>query len=462
MRALLLLFILNFAHADELSGRLEKIVKGSAIARAKLGLVVIDVAHANHKTLFDVNAEQPFIPASVSKLATASTVLQKLGPSFKFQTTLWSGGVVKDGTLHGDLVLKGGGDPGFVSETMWFLVNEFTRTGIKAIDGNILVDDTDFDQVREDQSRDPERVDRAYDAPVGAMSFNWNSINIFIRPTETGEAPQVILDPLPDYFTVDNKAKTTNKAGSDLQISRVGGRVVVRGAIGIEHPEQAVFKNIDDPADWAGRGLQAFLSQRGIRVSGTVKMGKRPETAKLYAKADSRPLSSSVTDMMKFSNNYVAEMLTKNLAAQNGTVPATLEAGMKIIRAHLVSDVGLDAKNFTLLNPSGLSRKNRMRPRDLAEILLQAQINFPTFAEFLTALPLAGLDGTLKKRMTSPSVQGWVRAKTGSLTGAVALAGFAGRKDGETKAFAFIYNGGPGQDESARHLFDQLAAALVQ
>src|SRR6185312_13675932 len=201
---LILLFAFaSVGRADDLAARLNEIVKAHSIKASNLGLVVVNLTSSPKKTLFDLNGGRQLIPASVTKLATASTVLQRLGPSFKFQTTLWSTGTVKDGVLHGDLILKGGGDAGFVSETMWFLVNEFTRTGVQKIEGDIAVDDTDFDAIREDPSRDPERVDRAYDAPVGAMSFNWNSINIFVRPTNVGEPPQVVLDPVNDYYQVE-------------------------------------------------------------------------------------------------------------------------------------------------------------------------------------------------------------------------------------------------------------------
>lgn len=456
-----LIFFSSSVFAAELPARLEKVLHAHALKRDHLGLAIIDLSCSPEKQIFGVNEQQEMIPASVTKLATAAAVLKKLGPSFKFQTTLWSAGTISDGVLKGDLILKGGGDAGFVSESMWVLVNDFMRTGIRKIEGDIIVDDSDFDSVRNDPSRDPERVDRAYDAPVGAMSFNWNSINIFVRPTQVGKPPQVYLDPLNDYYQVDNRAKTVNKAGSDLEISRSGNRVSVRGTIGVSHDEMVAYKNVDDPVDWSGKNLAFFLSQRGIAYTGKVKAGKKTEAAKQLAKAESKPVSQHIADMMKFSNNYVAEMLTKNLAAQAGKVPASLEEGMKIIRANLV-DMGLDPKHFYLQNPSGLSHKNRMRARDLAEILVQAHGNFPTFAEMLSALPLAGLDGTLKRRMVGTPAQGWVRAKTGSLNGTVSLAGYAGRKDGTVRAFAFIYNGKTEQGESARHLFDALATELVQ
>jgi D-alanyl-D-alanine carboxypeptidase/D-alanyl-D-alanine-endopeptidase (penicillin-binding protein 4) len=450
-----------WADSANLTSRLQKIVKASSIPSSSLGLAIFDLSQIPHKLIFGLNEQRSFIPASVTKIATATAALDRLGPSFKFQTTLWSSGAVKDGVLEGDLILKGGGDAAFVSESMWVLVNNFVRAGISKIKGDIVVDDSDFDSVRFDPSREPERVDRAYDAPVGAMSFNWNSINIYIRPTETGRPPAVHLDPIDNGYRVDNKAKTVNKAGSDLRVSREGNRIVVRGTIGLKQSEVAVYKNIDDPAKWSGENLVFFLAQRGIPVTGKVKRGKKPEIAKLVASVDSKPLSEHIADMMKFSNNYVAEMLTKDLAAQNGHVPASLDEGMKIVREH-VRDLGIDAKRFVLINPSGLNRRNRIKPIDLARILMESHKRFPWFAEFLSSLPLAGLDGTLRHRMRDSAAEGWVRAKTGNLDGVVALAGYAGHKDGSTRAFAFIFNGKKDRGGQARHLFDALATELVQ
>jgi D-alanyl-D-alanine carboxypeptidase/D-alanyl-D-alanine-endopeptidase (penicillin-binding protein 4) len=460
LAALLIPLSMNAA-ADTLTARLDKVVKASSIPAAQLGLAVFDLTHPPQDMIYARNEQKDFIPASVTKVATAAVVLDRLGPSFKFQTTLWSSGSVKDGVLKGDLILKGGGDPGFVSESMWVLVNEFVRSGVHKIDGDIVVDDTDFDAIRNDPSREPERVDRAYDAPVGAMSFNWNSINIFIRPTQVGQAPSVHLDPIDNGFKVDNKAKTVNKSGSDLQVSRVGSRIVVRGTIGLSQPEAVVYKNIDDPAEWSGQNLIFFLAQRGIPVTGRVKAGKKPEIAKLMAKAESKAVSEQVRDMMKFSNNYVAEMLTKNLAAQDGHARASLDAGMALIRQGIEA-MGIDAKRFVLINPSGLNRRNHIKAIDLAGILVHAQKHFPWFAEFLSSLPLAGQDGTLRRRMKDPSVSGWVRAKTGNLSGVTTLAGYAGRKDGSVRAFAFLFNGKADQGGQARHLFDALAGELVQ
>src|SRR5690606_15757098 len=118
----------------------------------------------------------------------------------------------------------------------------------------------------------------------------------------------------------------------------------------------------------------------------------------MLAKADSKPISLAVLDMMKFSNNYVAEMLAKTLSVHSGKIPGTLEDGMRVIRESIVK-IGIPENRFTLINPSGLNRRNQMKPVDLAKVLVEGFNHFPTFSEFVTSFPLSGLDGTLKSRM---------------------------------------------------------------
>src|SRR5690606_2416139 len=128
-------------------------------------------------------------------------VLQVFTPGSKFETHLMSDAVIKNGVLEGNLYFKGGGDPSFVSEKMWYLVNEFTRNRVKEISGQVIVDDSLFDTERFDLGRDPNRVNRAYDSPIGAASFNWNAVNVFIRPGDKPGAPAlVVADPVSPYL----------------------------------------------------------------------------------------------------------------------------------------------------------------------------------------------------------------------------------------------------------------------
>ena len=449
--------------SEQQKQKMEKILKKSGIPNSDLGIYVAD-GEGDKTTILDLNSSKKMIPASVTKLATSGAVLRHFPPGSKMKTQLLATAASEGSTLKGDLYLRGGGDPSFVSENMWYLVNVFTRSGIKTIDGDIVVDDSLFDDLRFDPSRQSERVDRAYDAPTGAMSFNWNSVNIFIRPAaKAGEPAMVTLDPENGYTHLKAKVETVaagknSSIEADRDESKDGDLLVVRGRIAVDSKEMVIYKNITHPDLWAGENLKSFLAERGIIVKGKVRAGGVPKAARLLAESEGHSIEQILADMNKFSNNFVAEMLTKNMGALNSP-PGTIEKGMVVIRDYLKS-LGLGEKDFDLYNPSGLTRKNQITPQALWRVLNDLRSQFQYQPEFLSSLPIAGIDGTLKKRMKDSPAERTVRAKTGFLTGVVSLAGYAGRGDGAVIPFVFMYNGSR-DPAKVRQVFDELAESLV-
>lgn len=429
------------------------------------GLTVV-AGYDSARMFIEYNNLKKLIPASVTKLVTAATVLHQFPPGSKFKTSLLTDGKVENGVLKGNLYLRGGGDPSFVSENLWYLVNVFIRTGITKIDGKILVDDSLFDRIRFDPSREDIRVDRAYDAPTGAMSFNWNSVNVFVRPgAKSGDPASVFIDPTNSYIRLTGNVVTGPKGGAhSIAVDRdddpkgVGDIIRVSGKIPAENKEVVIYKNITKPDIWAGANLKSFLAQRSIEVSGDVAVGIVPQAAKLLAESEGKEIQATVTDMNKFSNNYVAEMLTKLLASIYET-PGSIPKGMVSINNYMKS-LGIDESEFAFKNPSGLTRENRVTGSALWKLLIEMQKQFRAQPEFLTSLPIAGIDGTLKNRMKGTPAEGMVRAKTGSLNGVVSMAGYAGRKDGNAIPFVFIYNG-TADESDVRAFFDKMAIALV-
>jgi D-alanyl-D-alanine carboxypeptidase/D-alanyl-D-alanine-endopeptidase (penicillin-binding protein 4) len=448
--------------SEPLPQRIDQRIKHSSISKKDLALIVMKLEHGKRVTVYKHREKDKMIPASLSKIFTAGAVIDKLSPNHRFVTQLMTSGAIENGVLKGDLFLKGGGDPSFVSENMWFLVNEFIRSDIRQIEGDVVVDislfDDDFYPGRSDK-----RVDRAYDAPVAAMSFNWNSVNVYLRPGDKINSPvKVKIDPMNDYIELKNRAKTTKK--KSYAVSRDSSKskdvITVTGSYPLGAEEKPVYKSITRPALWSGYNLRAFLQRRGVQVKGQVRRGKAPATASVVAEAESKPLAHVLGDLMKFSNNYVAEMLTKNLAVAEGK-KGNNQDGLKAIRQH-VKSLGYKANDFTMVNASGLNRDNRFTVDQIVTGLTYVRGRFDLAPEFMTSLPIAGVDGTLERRMAGTAAERWVRAKTGLLNGVVGLAGFAGQKDGDILAFAFLFNGKAGYEVTARSLFDQLATELVQ
>tara|TARA_B110001454_G_scaffold219179_1_gene250888 strand:+ start:178757 stop:180187 length:1431 start_codon:yes stop_codon:yes gene_type:complete len=456
--------VANFAmaseNANEIKKNVEKVVNQSKVPKGDLSLMISYINNQKSEVIYELNSSEKKIPASISKLTTAAAVLDQFPPGYKFKTVLGlDPDKISGDTYSGDLYLKGGGDPSFVSENMWFLVNQFERSQIKKIKGSIIVDDLLFDSVRFDESRQENRVDRAYDAPVGAMSFNWNSINIFVRPDTSGKRPKVFLDPDVGMFTVENKATQNEGDKAEIYVERKGTQVIVSGTIGKKSKEFVAYKNVEDPADWSGRNLKLFLKQRGILVDGEVKPGVMPKSMKIVSEYESKPIEAVLADMNKFSNNYVAEMLTKNLSISGEADIGTLKKGMVKINDYLAR-IKLPKDQYYMVNPSGLTRENKMSAKAMTHLLETIHKDFKVFPELLVSLPIAGVDGTLKKRMKGEAAERWVRAKTGFLTGVVSLAGYAGRADGRVYQFTFIFNGSA-DEARIRNFFDKILNTLI-
>lgn len=451
-----------------LNSRIDYIINKSGLKRENISLSISYESFDKDVTLYKLNDNKLRVPASLSKLYTAGAALSKIDPAHKYITKLVSTATITDSVLNGDIYLVGGGDPSFVSEDMWKLVNQFIRAGVKTISGNIIVDDSLFDSIRFDPGRDKSRVDRAYDAPIGAMSFNWNSVNVYVRPAAiVGKKARVYTDPANNYIELINKTVTAKKGiRTNVKVTRIkSGKaghdiVKVTGQIAKGAKEKVVYKNISQPALWSGKQLVAFLKQRGVKVEGGVQTGRAPASATTLAFEKSKPVGDVVKDMMKFSNNYVAEMLTKQLSVQAGDSVGNMSGGIRELQKFIV-ETGVPSGEFSFKSPSGLTKNNKFKSKHLVASLNYLKEQFLIFPELLVSMPISGVDGTMKGRLKDKASRGWVRAKTGMLSGAIGLAGFAKSRRRPIFTFAFIYNGSVKKRYKARDLADRIAFALV-
>ncbi len=451
--------------------KMERLVTRSRIEKSHLGLVVARVSGGD--LLASLNDDKRMTPASLTKIVTAAAILEKMPIGHQFETDLLTTSTVKDGVLEGPLYLRGGGDPGFVSESMWCLVDEFVRSGVKRIEGDIVVDDSLFDSVRVDPGRDQTQVDRAYDSPIGAMTFNWSAVNVFVRPGETtGATARVYADPESDYIKITNHATTTNRGQTDIRVTNSNifdhkpagssETIVVNGHIPKTADEFVAYKSITKPDIWAGYQLKAFLRERGIEVSGKVQNGKTPDGAKILAREKSKPVAELISQMMKYSNNFIAEILTKDLGVQIKGAPGTMQKGMSAIRDFLSEMHLQNGADYTMASPSGLSRDNSFRPIDLLHVLEHVRKRFQIYPEYASSLPIGGVDGTLRRWLKGSDLLGIVRAKSGHLDGVVGLGGFAGARDGQVYEFVFLFNGPTKEGGRAATLFDSLVSELLK
>jgi len=426
-----------------ISHLIEKSIVQSGVSKHQLGIIVA----SSESIFYQLNEDKKFIPASLAKILTASALLELLKPSLTFNTGFLATKKVKGSILPGNLYLKGGGDPGFVSESLWNLVNNLTRTGVKVIEGDLIVDDSRFDKQRR-QSRLSKASHFSYDAPVGALSFNWNTANIYIRPIKKNTPLKITIDPVSSYFSsIDNRTKTLNssKKKRNIIIQRKKDKdkdkesLKITGSLPIHHKEVLIYRNILYPELWTGWNAIEFLKQRDIKVKGTVRRGRVPKSAKVLAHWESRPLTDYITLMMKYSNNFMVEMLVKNMVVELKNKPGNLNDGLDIMRNYLKTK-GIKKHEYILEQASGLSRKNQLQVKHLLKIL-RYWLNHPLQPEFESAFPLSGEDGTLKKYFVNDELNAQVHAKTGSINGVVGLAGYMVNQKKEKKIFIFLFNG---------------------
>jgi D-alanyl-D-alanine carboxypeptidase/D-alanyl-D-alanine-endopeptidase (penicillin-binding protein 4) len=446
----------------ELRGAIEAILEGGALSGARIGILISDVETG--KVLYARDADALLNPASNVKLFTSAAVLSRLGPEFRFETEFRvDPGEARKSQVR-RLYVRGKGDPTLVTERLWAIAGDLANHGLRRV-GEIVLDDGYFDEERIGAGFDQEAGDRAYLAPTGALSLNFNSVAIHASPGEArGQPGRVALEPQSDYLELVNRTRTVAPRAVRRIVpssSRDGAqqRIVVEGRLPLGGRPVAVWRKIDDPRAYFGHTLKRLLELRGVKV-GRIRVGAAPPEAKLVHVAESESLGEVVRRLNKTSNNFVAEQLLKTLGAEVRGLPGSWSGGIDAVEEFL-AEVGIPRGSFVMKNGSGLNDANRFSPRQTVTLLRAMWQRFPLAAEFLASLPVAGRDGTIRWRMDGTEAAGRLRAKTGTLENVTSLSGYVETASREKLAFAIFVNDFTGRSSRAARVVDALAAALA-
>jgi D-alanyl-D-alanine carboxypeptidase/D-alanyl-D-alanine-endopeptidase (penicillin-binding protein 4) len=455
----------GFAHsavADEatLSQALAEFLRAPALRGARIGVVVEDLATGRRLAQHDADVD--LVPASNQKLLISAAALERWGPAHRFETPVLVEGEIVDGVLDGTLWVVGQGDPSFVSETLWKLAEEIRLQGIREIKGGIGVDATRFDGLRFHPDWEPVSS-RAYYAPVSALAANYSSFRIDVVPGVRVGAPVALrLAPSLPYFRGAADAVTLRGGGQlvldiDVLADGTGESVRVSGAVSSDKPTSTYWRAVGLPERYAAAVLRAQLEAQDVRVAPRVRIGAAPEGARELLRFSGEPLALQVRLLEKFSNNFVAEQLTKILGAEQFGAPGTWEKGTRALSEYLAS-VGISDPALVIADGSGLSPRNRIAPATLAAVIRHGALRFDSGPEFLSALPIGGREGTLEDRMQNGSVP--IRAKTGHLRRVAALSGVVPGPSGEMRVFSILANGARGDVEGVDRAIDAFAEKL--
>jgi D-alanyl-D-alanine carboxypeptidase/D-alanyl-D-alanine-endopeptidase (penicillin-binding protein 4) len=435
---------------------------------ANTGVALLVVSLDGGDTLFAREADRLYTPASNRKLFTAASALHWLGPEYRFTTALLATAPILGDTLPGDLVLVGRGDPDLAVGDLASLVEALTARGARVVSGDVRADDSWFDDVEWGAGwmwDDGPYWEWPY---VTALTLEDNVVTVTARPGSEAGAPVVIqVDPPTRYVTV-NVTATTAPPGetSDLVVERHWDPrenvIDVTGSLALDAEPVVSRRTVEDPALYAVTVLRELLEARGIEVLGVARHGPLDGApADTVAVHVSEPLSASIRNFLKISDNLTGELLVKAVGAWVAGPPGTYEKGLAAERAFLASEVGVDTTAQRLADGSGVSRYNLVTARQIVDLLAYMSSRDDLFPAYLEALPVAGVDGTLEGRMRGTSAQGRARAKTGTLNGVAALSGYVPTADGERLAFSMMIEFYTGSSEPRRAVQDSIVAALA-
>ena len=480
------------------ASRVEAALNEQHAQKALWGILVVD--RDSGETLYELNADRFFTPASNAKIFTTSLALATLGPDFRFRTTLeTTGKIAADGHLAGDLVLVGRGDPdlsnrkfpyagkverdGPVEKILAEMADEAIAKGVKEIDGDIVADDSYYPYEPYPPGWSVGDIFFTFGSPIGSIAFNDNSITVTVLPgAKVGDPASVLVEPAAAAATFARRITTVDAgAKTEMGVVQQPGPefLLLQGMIPLAHAAIQLDLAMTDPAETAGASLKQMFESRGVRVTGTVRVHHAsppeiypdspvvlgplpapgdPDTTVL-AEHLSLPLLESVRLTNKISQNLHAELFLRAVGREKKGFGVT-DAGLWVEQDFLKS-AGIIDGDVVLSDGSGLARDDLVTPRATVQ-MLRFDDRQPWGADYASTFPIASVDGTLETRMQGTAAAGRIAAKTGSLEHVHAMSGFATDAGGERLVFSIFGNNNPQRGHDSTVAFDSIAIAMIE
>jgi len=427
-------------------------VLGRALVGVRIEVLADPARGIPPSVLYTRDSRKLVMPASNLKLVTLAVAADRLGWGFQYDTRLEALGRTDSGTLQGDLVVVGGGDPSITGQDFgpaplfaeW--ADAVTRAGIQRVNGRIIGDDRLFDRQGLAPGWSWDYLTASYAAPSGALSYNENAIVVRVAPgLAAGTAATIDAAPAGHGLTIRNEV-TTGPADSSahVELSRPPGglTLTVVGSVPVGGPAIVRGAAVDDPTRFFVEGLRLALSDRGILVRdgvGTIDAPTAPaESRRVIATRSSAPLSALAGYFLKVSQNFYADMLLKTIGRAAGR-PGSAAEGVRVVR-ETIAAWGVAPDEIVMNDGSGLSRYDYLTADAVVAVLRHVWQDARLRGPFVSALPVAGHDGTLDTRMRGTILDDRVEAKTGTLANVRSLSGYLETTTGKHVVFAILAN----------------------
>jgi len=476
--------------AERFAERAETLVTAAPVNKGAWGLLVVDAATG--ETLYEKNADHYFTPASNMKLLTTALALDKLGPDYRFRTTVETHGTITQGVLAGDLILVGRGDPNLSNRKFPFdtkeefdgppekvlneLADQVVAHGVKEISGDIVADDSYFPRDRYPDGWEIDDMVWEYGAAISAIVVDDNAVTVTLTPGEKPGDPTIaVVDPATSDFTLKDQATTAEKLEksdksdksekSDLTLVREPGSntVLLTGTLPAKSAPRKLVLAIQEPAQHAAIAMARLLADRGVKFHGSVRANHDPDAAEasrtVLAEHVSLPLGTTLKLVNKISQNLHTEILLRTAARQQGRW--TTSDDLLKFPEEFYARVGIAPGDVVQEDGSGLSRHDLVTPRAFVALLhyAQRQTWFPVYFD---SLPVAGIDGTLSDRMKKAGMAGRIHAKTGSVEHVRTLSGYADTPGGRRLIFSFLSNNESVKEHEVHDALDGLCLAMME
>jgi D-alanyl-D-alanine carboxypeptidase/D-alanyl-D-alanine-endopeptidase (penicillin-binding protein 4) len=421
-----LLGLTPLAHAaGVLPAEVDAALQRAHIPREALSALVLDLGDDGARTRLSWRAEQPMNPASLMKLLTTTAALDTLGPAWQWRTPVWLQGTLRaNGVLDGDLVIQGQGDPKLVVERLWLLLHRVRQSGVREIHGDILLDRSAFRVPTPPPGEFDGEPSKPYNVGPDALMVNLKALVLTFTPDPGRGVVAISAEPPLAGVAVDATVPLADGACGDwrgalrAEVSDPQ-KVHFAGRYPAACGEQAWPLAYADPASFNARAVAGVWQEVGGSLSGKVRDGNAPTGLAPSFTVSSPPLAEVVRDINKYSNNVMAQQLFLTLGlTQRGQ--GTPEAAREWLQQWLADRLGEPGRAAVVDNGSGLSRQNRISAQLLGQLLTQ-NWQGATASELMSSLPVAGVDGTLRR---SQAAAGRAHMKTGTLRDVTGMAGY--------------------------------------
>src|SRR5258706_4894818 len=475
----------------ELKVRIEEIAHQPALEPGFFAVKIVSLDSG--LVIYEQSAHKFTRPASNMKLYTVAAALDRLTPDYHFITSVYAKEKPEDGKIKGDLIVYGRGDPTFAARfnsNDYFkgiddLAGRIVAAGVKRVKGDLVGDESWFNGAPLGSGWEWDDLQWSYGAPVSALTVNDNAIDLTVRPAERVGAPVLITTgPPATFMTIANRATTGPRGSkSDLNVYRgLGANTLeISGSLPLGDNGFTNSVAIPDPALAFVTMLRDALLRHGVKIDGKIRtvdarLGEsivpNPLAALTpgalsqlqpieIASAQSPPFSMIAAHTLKPSQNLYKEIILRTLGKLTSVSSSQTneEAGLIVVR-NFLRQAGASESDLALSDGSGLSR-NDMITANATVKLLTYMSKHKYFAQFRDALPIAGVDGTLRTRMKGTPAEGNLRAKTGSLSSVASLSGYVRTAAGEHLVFSMMLNNYPDAAALRRDSIDAIAVLLA-